>query len=250
MQFQWLIDDEDLKKVQAVLRRHEDDPFVVKRVEKNLATDKPAPSGSRIWWALVACRLTSQQRSGPKSPVFRFLTSVPFPLELPVVAAESDREIFIQRIIARSGGIRFSSKIAEDLSRNLQLLEDGEWERLGGHLDVLRAPHEAAQEREVADYLADTFRGLGPKQSRNLLQILGLSQYEIPIDSRITKWLNQFGFPVRLTAGALSERAYYEFVSDGVQALCRACDVHPCVLDAAIFTSYDKGEWTADKIIW
>ena len=39
-------------------------------------------------------------------------------------------------------------------------------------------------EAEVADYINDTFRGFGPKQSRNILQELGLTRYEIPIDNR------------------------------------------------------------------
>jgi hypothetical protein len=36
----------------------------------------------------------------------------------------------------------------------------------------------------VAGYIQETFEGFGPKQSRNLLQALGLTRYEIPIDIR------------------------------------------------------------------
>lgn len=107
-----------------------------------------------------------------------------------------------------------------------------------------------ADECEAAEFVDDHLKGFGPKQSRNLLQWLGLTKYEIPLDSRITKWLNEFGFPVRLSAGALSDRNYYNFVSDGVQALCAQSDIYPCVLDAAIFTSYDQVEWTADNMVY
>jgi len=48
---------------------------------------------------------------------------------------------------------------------------------------------------------------------------------EIPIDSRLIKWLNEFGFPVRLSASALSDPNYYRFVSQGIQQLCTAADV-------------------------
>lgn len=81
--------------------------------------------------------------------------------------------------------------------------------------------------------------GFGPKQSRNLLQGLGLTKYEIPIDSRITKWFNEFGFPVKLSASALSDLNYYKFVSKGLRELCDACNIYPCLLDAAIFSSFD-----------
>ena len=62
---------------------------------------------------------------------------------------------------------------------------------------------------------------------RNLLQSLALSRFEIPIDSRITKWLNTFGFPVTLSSMVLADRDYYLFVSDGIQRLCEASGVMP-----------------------
>ena len=37
-----------------------------------------------------------------------------------------------------------------------------------------------------------------------------------PLDSRITKWLNEFGFPVWLSATALGDGNCYAFVMDGV----------------------------------
>ena len=88
--------------------------------------------------------------------------------------------------------------------------------------------------------------GFGPKQARNLLQALGLTRYEIPLDSRITKWLNEFGFPMTLSSSALGDSGYYELVLDGIQELCRHSDGYPCVLDAVIFTSFDKVEWPED----
>jgi hypothetical protein len=78
---------------------------------------------------------------------------------------------------------------------------------------------------------------------------LGLTRHEIPIDSRITKWLNGFGFPVRLSASALADPNYYTFVMDDFQALCQACGVVPCVLDAAIFPSFDGSGWTEENIV-
>ena len=66
-----------------------------------------------------------------------------------------------------------------------------------------------------------------------------MTRYEIPIDSRITKCLNRFGFPLRLSAGSLADEDYYTFISDGIQTLCREAEILPCVLDAAIFVSFD-----------
>jgi len=49
---------------------------------------------------------------------------------------------------------------------------------------------------------------------------------------------------------SLGDRYYYDFVSEGLQHLCKKAGVFPCVLDAAIFTSFDAGGWTEDMLVW
>jgi hypothetical protein len=132
----------------------------------------------------------------------------------------------------------------------MTFLESGGWEQITEHLDRLRISPTPENERLAAAFIDDNLKGFGPKQSRNLLQGLWISRYEIPIDSRITKWLNDFGFPVELSAGALQDRNDYNFVSDGIQRLCEACEIMPCVLDAAIFSSFDGGKWTKENMVW
>jgi hypothetical protein len=145
---------------------------------------------------------------------------------------------------------RRHNKIATVVSADLDELEAGLWKRTMQTGSGLGPQGSPADEREVAEFIDDHFKGCGPKQSRNLLQWLALAKYELPLDSRITKWLNEFGFPVELSAGALSDRNYYSFVSDGVQARCAQSDIYPCVLHAPIFTSFDRGEWTEDQLVY
>jgi len=57
-------------------------------------------------------------------------------------------------------------------------------------------------------------------------------------------------FPIGLSAAVLGDSDYYEFVLDAVQALCRKAKVYPCLLDAAIFASFDKGGWTEETVVW
>jgi hypothetical protein len=73
-----------------------------------------------------------------------------------------------------------------------------------------------------------------------MLQWLGLTQYEIPLDNRVLKWLNTSGFPVRLSAQGLADQAYYCFVLDGVSNLCGQAGVLPCIFDAAVFANFEK----------
>jgi thermostable 8-oxoguanine DNA glycosylase len=133
---------------------------------------------------------------------------------------------------------------------NLSALENGLWATLHSKLKPLYGTATRQQECAVADFLDDNLKGLGPKQARNVLQALGLTRYEIPIDSRITKWLNKLPFPVCLGAAGLADRNYYGFVMDGIFDLCEASNVYPCIMDAAVFASFDGDGWNSDNVDW
>jgi thermostable 8-oxoguanine DNA glycosylase len=143
-----------------------------------------------------------------------------------------------------------TSKISREVAANMAFLERDRWKDALGLLDAVRLNPTPETERRAADYLADNLKGIGPKQSRNLLQGIGVSKWETPIDSRITKWLNRNGFPLRLSANALANRDYYNLVSEGFQRLCAASKIAPCVMDAAIFSSYDGDGWTEENVVW
>ena len=153
--------------------------------------------------------------------------------------------------------LRRGKTIGEEIEHNLQWLEHGGWDQIKSAFGELKNNNDKKVEKKWAEYLIGSddvtktkmLKGIGPKQSRNLLQSLGLTRYEIPLDSRIIKWLHGIGFPLHLSGNALADRHYYNFVLDGFQRLCSECDIFPCVLDAAIFSSMDQ-EWRVDKIIW
>lgn len=88
----------------------------------------------------------------------------------------------------------------------------------------------------MADEIAEIILGFGPKQSRNFLQHLGLTCFEIPLDSRLQKYfekeLNWY-----ISAKGLSDIKYYHLVMDSIQELCRQAKIYPCLLDAAIFNN-------------
>jgi len=251
MKLSWSIEPEDIEKVRAIVASQRDDPFVKHRIAKNLADGKPQISWEHFWECMVACILTTRQRSGPTSGVSKFIQTRPFPLRYSLCVAHIDDILdFTRKVLNDFGGFWRAKNIAGAVAANLEMLERGGWARAYQMLDKLRAVPTREMERTVADFIDREFVGFGPKQSRNLRQSLGLTRFEIPIDSRITKWLNDLDFPVPLSAAALADRPYYEFVTDIFQQLCKEADVMPCILDAAIFASYDKGGWTEENVVW
>lgn len=246
----WEITPEDVARVKEFFDSQKDSRFVQERARRNLRASKPEVTKADFWMSMVACLLTTQQRSGPQSTVNRFLKTPPFPLGYTLCQQQADLPGFVESTLTTFGGIRRAKVIGAEIKANYDYLESGGWQAVFDLINGLRALATVEQEREAAAFLADHLAGFGPKQSRNLLQVLGLAKYETPIDSRITKWLNEFGFPVRLTAAGLSDANYYQFVAEGFQQLCAASDIYPCLMDAAIFASFDDGGWTDENSMW
>jgi hypothetical protein len=247
MKQNWLIEPKDIEKVRSLVEMHQGNPFVKKRVERNLRPDKAKVEKLDFWQQMVGCLLTTQQRADPETPVGRFIATQPFGLAYPVCLARTDVRVFANKLLTEWRGIRRTTIIPDQLAENLRVLENGLWAQMLERLEHLRLHQDQATERTTADFIADHLSGFGPKQSRNLLQCVGLTRYEIPIDSRIADWLNDFGFPVHLSASALSDRHYYCFVLDGIQVLCKASEVTPCILDAAIFVDRNPAAWTEEN---
>jgi len=245
----WEIVDSDIQKIKTFYTNQKNKSFVKNRIERNIGGNRPAFTESIFWKSMISCLLTTQQRSGPDSAVTKFISTSPFPLTLSACKKTKNVSELVKSTIQQFGSIRRGEMIGQEVFSNYNWLENGGWKIILLHIEDIISNSSVHKERTAAEIIISNMKGFGPKQSRNLLQSLGIAKYEIPIDSRITKWLNNFGFPIKLSATALSDNNYYNFVSDGFQKLCKKCNIYPCVMDAAIFASYDK-EWPKDKLVW
>ncbi len=250
MQISWQIERDEIDRLCSYVTKHAGKSLIQHRMKINVAGAVQDFSRVSFWRALVQCLLTTQQRSGSTSPVMRYVNKDPFPLEFNLCKAQLNLNQYASQSLSEFGGIRRLNIIGKELDVNLKWLEAGGWEGIETHTAALRAclrnaPNSAdkAIEREAADFARQNLHGIGPKQARNLWQMLGLTRFEIPIDSRVVKWLNDYGFPVKLSASALSDPNYYNFIMDGIQELCTSANVFPCILDAVIFSENDDGEW-------
>lgn len=249
MNIHWHIEDQEIERLQAFVRRY-DNAFVASRVARNVDRQGIVLDRNSLIHALLMGLLTSRQRSGPDTPVSNFLRTKPFPVTAENLRDAPDTEAFARDVLRQYGLNRYINRIAGFFARDYHYLQASDWALLQD-LSALSKEGGNAEERRLADKVDDVFTGFGPKQARNFLQALGLTRYEIPIDSRTTAWLNEFGFPVTVSAGAaLQDKGYYHFVSDGIQQLCARAGIYPCVLDAAIFSSYDKEQWTEKNIVY
>jgi hypothetical protein len=251
MRLTWTITDDDVAKVRAFVNAQAENRLVKLRVKRNVKNRPTRIDRSDFWHGMIACLLTTQQKSGPKSAVTQFLNTKPFPLSLDICRACSDIRGLVHAELTDFGSIRFGNKIANQAADNIESLDDQYWPQVDEVLRSLIGVDDAKVERSAAHFIDHQFCGFGPKQARNLLQMLRLTRYEIPIDSRIVKWINGFGFQVAIDPASLASIGLYEALSDKIQELCRRAEIYPCVLDAAAFASFDGDGWDGiEEIIW
>ena len=255
-QVNWKFSEAEVSNVREIIDEQENNPFVQKRRDQNVVVAEINITAEQFWNAHLAALLTSQQRSGPESYVSQFLKEEIYSVSLDKCRDIENISEYVSEALEEYGGIRYYNNIGEACERNFKRLDGGGWDELWNELEKLierreREPRDSdyAMEREVATYLSEGFAGegfhrVGPKQARNLIQSLGLTRFEIPLDSRITKWLNtNLDLPYQVSGAGLNNREYYHFISDIVQESCSAADVLPCIFDAAVFSSYDSN-WT------
>ncbi|MCK5459660.1 hypothetical protein KAI52_00930 [Candidatus Parcubacteria bacterium] len=249
MKLIWQIENDDILKVKLFFEANKNNIFVLNRIKRNIKKTIPQFSNDIFWEAMISCLLTTQQRSGPNSTITKFICIKPFPLNYITCKTSDNPKMFTESILTNFGGIRRAKTIGEEIQTNLYWLKNGGWDIINEMVKYLLSNQTMETEKKSAKIIMDNLKGFGPKQSRNLLQSLGLTKFEIPVDSRITKWLTTFGFPINLSATALGDENYYNFVQYGFQKICEACNILPCVMDAVIFSNFDD-EWTEDKLAW
>jgi hypothetical protein len=251
----------EIDAVRQVVSGNESTPYLELRRERNVDGEAPAVTRERIWQAHLIGLMTTQQSSGPESAVAKFLSEQSRDLSLDACREADDVESYVVGVLQESPySVGFHTRIGKSCAVNLERLErDGGagWERLEAELNRLVEcrnqhpdPTHADVEREVARFLhaelaGEGLRWIGQKQSRNMLLMLGLSRYEIPLDSRLDSWTSSnFDQPSILADQSIDE--YYAIAVDLLQEACIEADVLPCLFDAAAFA--DGDEWDRETL--
>lgn len=235
--------EQDVARVRALVAR----PELQQRIEGRRADWAAQPdqiTETTLWNAMIACLVTSQQRSGPGSLVETFLGQDPLPVSLAACRLVDDVGTLVATALS-AARLRFGPKIGKSCEKNLALFSPPRVEAALVSLRGLLADHTPARERATAQLFqrsaVHALHGLGPKQSRNLLLNLGLMRHELPLDSRVTRWmrenLSDANSQLVLSTAALNDEEYYSFVVDAVQRLCDDAEILPSDFDAAAFYS-------------
>lgn len=144
-------------------------------------------------------------------------------------------------------GIRFINKKPGCITKGMDILQKN-WIDIKKCLETIHFNTSLKKEREVADYIRESFMGIGFKESRNIIQMMGLSQYVIPLDSRVMKVLStNGGIEMPKQKKPLKSQYGYCAIEDQINELCEMLNGHcgnfivkPCNFDICAFISEEK----------
>lgn len=256
MKLIWTFTQEEVQAVRDIVEAQSHREMVLDRIQRNVEGAPPLYDEEIIWRTIMLCLLTTQQRSSDGAPVPTFLDLNPFPVDWKTISEISDAsavEAFIKESLVSHGGIRRTNIVPEQAAYNFKRINDVGWDEILQYAKKLEEqrkesadPTHYLLETEAANFIDDTYKGFGPKQSRNFWQVLGLTRYTPVLDSRIQKWIRN-NLIIENSAvndgfwyGSLGSRRYYLFLCELILDLCAQAEVLPCVFDAAVFDSYSK----------
>lgn len=233
MKIDWNINEDDVKKIADFVKQQSGE-HIANRIARNINFQGLLVNRDTILYSLLYSLLLSSLKTDNYLHIDSITTSARYNFQYLTIKDVADIESYVPEILKMHGLALDLKKAPEYFANNYYLLESKNWELVDRLIRKLCIKESKKAEREIADYIEKLFKGFGPCEARVFLQTLGLTKFEIPIDSVISEWLNNFGFPVKLSPISLQDRDFYHFVSDGIQLLCNRAEVYPCVLEAAI----------------
>jgi hypothetical protein len=236
MELIWKLSDSDINRIRDFVKKYKN-PNVEKIINRNINHVDRTIDKDSLLRAMLICLMSSETDSYPESRIEQIFRKKPFLLSCQYLFKVSNIEYAFQETFQAFGVTKYLKKVPKYFSTNFDFLVETNWDlesEINRSLD-----HELTKydERKLADRVDKSFKGFGSKEARSFLLALGVTKYEIPIDYKLLKWLNNFDFPIKFSKIALQDILFYHFVSDGIQKLCEISEIYPCVLYASIISS-------------
>jgi hypothetical protein len=233
MELIWKLSDSDINKVRDFVNKNQNQK-VEGIINRNLNHIDRMLDKDSLLRTMLICLLSSETDSYPERKIEQMLIKKPFLLTYQYLFKVRNIEFLFREVFQTFGITKYVKRVPGYFSTNFEFLEETDWDL---ELEINRATgHELTkfEERKLADRVDRSFKGFGSKESRSFLLAIGITKYEIPIDLKLIKWLENFGFPIKFSKTALQDILFYHFVSDGIQKLCEVSEIYPCVLYTCI----------------
>ncbi len=235
MKLEWKLSDADINKIRAFIKNNKN-PDVEKVINRNINHINTVIDKDSMLRVMLICLLSSETDSYPESRVNQMFKKKPYLLTSQYLFKVSNIEYALQEVFQMYGITKYINKVPKYFSANFEHLVETNWDLETEIKLSLEKELTKKDERNLADRVDRSFKGFGSKEARSFLLALGVTRYEIPIDNKLIRWLENFDFPIRFTKAALQDILFYHFISDGIQKLCEVSEIYPCVLYTSILS--------------
>lgn len=236
MEIIWKLSDSDINKVRDYVKNNMNQN-VEMIINRNINHIDRKIDKDSILRTMLICLLSSETDSYPERKIEQMLKKKQELLNYQYLFKVRNIEYLFQEVFQTFGITKYANKVPKYFSTNFEFLEETDWD-LGLEINSsITNELTKYDERKLADMVDKSFKGFGSKEARSFLLELGVTKYEIPIDHKLIKWLENFDFPIKFTKTALQDILFYHFVSDGIQKLCEVSEIYPCVLYTSIISS-------------
>ncbi len=219
-----------IENYNMIIKKYMNDESVKNRINTNINNENREVTKEKFWRTLLLGVITSGRRESAvnklkNSPIFDFNA----------VSQQKNKKVFFSENLSSLG---CQDKFADYLDQNYKKMMT-EWEIICKGLETLKEDTSLEKERQITLNFQE-FLGIGPKQARNMLQMLGFSRYVIPIDSRIKKALGKLGgIDLPEDKNSFSKEKQYREVEDQIIDLCKQLDIVPCILEACLYRVFE-----------
>lgn len=248
-----VIEERHISACKKLYEKNKDNPDTQMRLRRNVARDAdifPAKVGpAEFWRQLVLAVISSQTNSQTANNPLEVLRAGDFDILVwDKVKSLSNEQIFelaandLKRAVDDAhGGMRASvNKKPEFIAQNAKMM-DLVWDKLFAGISLLhKSPQHWSVERAVANSIT-VFKGVGPKQARLVLHLLGLSRYVVPFDTRVIRVLKEkIDLLGSFDDNWISSYGPYEALENVIFDLCERSGILPIIFDAVAFQDEGK----------
>ena len=224
----------ELRSYEKFIKKCEDNERVERCRNKNILRNGTVISEGKFWRCFVIAILTTQTKSGKGSALEEFIKTKPNILNYKYCIKIEGKES-IEREVTK-GVTRFRERACLYISEAIGKFKQGFWRDVKTQLKIIETDTTLKKERETSDFIRKNFKGVGRKQSRNIIQMMGLSKYVLPIDSRVVKKVEELS---GITLNKKISGKDYLQLEDRLQEICESIGIYPCIFDACAFNTQE-----------
>jgi thermostable 8-oxoguanine DNA glycosylase len=228
-----LITPQSIEYFKNLHAKHQNHPLVLERIENSSSDKKKQDIDINLFWsALVEIINATQDRSaGLNSPTNDTDYKIKKWDSIKDISHDELRELAYTEFMD-SNIDKYSNNNARYAVSNRNFIKKQGEEKILKKINSCEVGNATSEEKTCV--FLQKLKGIGPKQSRSILQYLGLSHHQVPIDSAVLNQLEISG--IDITDAKLDKERDYQEVQNIIWNISKELNVLPCVFDAIGYT--------------